>query len=1415
MPKVTRQRVIVAILLVLVLGGVALLAVPRLKKRSERSYNKAMLYLRGGKWPEAIGCLRSALRTLPEKGYEDPRLTPRHVQAQIVETYLLAGDPASALAELPALTQMGASAAEVELLRAKVFRARADQRVRAAGALLDAELCDSVIKDDVQPAIASITQQADSAPEPAAAYHELGRLYSLMTDLLTPKRSWLARQAELARSLTRQEEADARQAQADAVVADIREAQRKAALAYTRAIELDPGQWPPRVALARILLGASVSQLGRAREVLSPIIEHEPQHRDARLLLARVERIAGNYDKALEHVSGARREGSADFDLLVEQVQILTAAGRWSEAQAPSAEAVRLKPRDPMACYCRGLVLLHEEDPAKRPVALAEAVTDLQNIFEEEGRRWPRARFVLAQGLLAQGQTQQAVGAFRKALTEASDTSGGSTGEQMDLLSVLQGFPASFWTDMAAALQADDPQKAAQHEASAALLRARLMSVRATYRWQAAERGLTVELCDSILAKDVGPALEFAEQYVAQAERLAQAYTLLGGLYAQRHTFLKAKAELMAARARVLARTPGREEEAGARRADVFALLGDMGGAQRAAENAYGKAVRLDPTLDAPRLAIAASALTPIEDVRKMVEPIVKREPRNRDARLLLANSERVAGNYDAALAHVRALQQEGVDDADLVRAETEILVDAKRWAEAEPTSAKFLRLQPDSPRAAYLRGLVLLNQDRPGEAVQVLRPQASVLLPQARLVLAQGLFKLGKRDEAIAAFKQALEDVEAAGTGAALIGQWPELQQVEYEGGLVLARELVGQSPQEAAAYGRRALEVSPERREAYEAVRSAQKAAGLSGGQVEEVALLHARALAVRGQMDEALGVCEGELKGMGQGQGQGVRLLRAALLAGKGSYREAEEEYRRLWEEGQVGAGRDLARMYVRLGRDGEARGVYEELVKREPQDVEAVGGLVSLLRRQRDVDGARKVLEEAEGRLGREKVRGYLMELYVRQGRWAEALELARGQVEAQPGDVGAKVVLADLQWQAGDEQGAQETYKKVLEADPQHVGGYRLGLLELTQGRFEEALEVFREGRRRHPGDVGMTVSLALAMQAAGRPEEAVPLLAEGLDSGGPSGDERVPWYLAVIYAGLGKASDATSLSGRVRTASLGWPEDREALLTRLAGAEEAQRKGAAAAMNLAAAFSMAGCPPAALAQLQALEKLLPGEALPSCWHAALLDRLGDHEGAVSKYELVIRDQPDLVFARVGLALSHLSHGDTDKGVGVLEEALPHASAPAAADISLRLAGLYEQQGRFEAAISAYEAAMNEPATAPIAYNNLAGILATRRNDPVAARPLAERALQLTGGDPRVVDTLGWICYLQGDAAKAIELLEKARAALPSLPTVRYHLAVAYLKAGRRAEAKAELEEALAISRTFPEAEAAAAALATL
>ena len=95
----------------------------------------------------------------------------------------------------------------------------------------------------------------------------------------------------------------------------------------------------------------------------------------------------------------------------------------------------------------------------------------------------------------------------------------------------------------------------------------------------------------------------------------------------------------------------------------------------------------------------------------------------------------------------------------------------------------------------------------------------------------------------------------------------------------------------------------------------------------------------------------------------------------------------------------------------------------------------------------------------------------------------------------------------------------------------------------------------------------------------------------------------------------------------------------------------------------------------------------------------------------------------------------------------------------------------------------------------VALNNLAWTY-QQLKDP-RALATAERAMKLAPESPAVLDTLGWILVEQGNAARALPLLQQATSRAPSAGEIRYHLALALWKAGDKAKAKAELEKSLA------------------
>jgi putative PEP-CTERM system TPR-repeat lipoprotein len=142
-----------------------------------------------------------------------------------------------------------------------------------------------------------------------------------------------------------------------------------------------------------------------------------------------------------------------------------------------------------------------------------------------------------------------------------------------------------------------------------------------------------------------------------------------------------------------------------------------------------------------------------------------------------------------------------------------------------------------------------------------------------------------------------------------------------------------------------------------------------------------------------------------------------------------------------------------------------------------------------------------------------------------------------------------------------------------------------------------------------------------------------------------------------------------------------------------------------------------------------------------------------------------------------------------------------------------LADALARSGNLPAARSAYEALLKVSPDDAEAMNNLANLLLRAKDR--AALEVAERALSLAPQNTNVIDTVGWAALQAGQPDRALQLLRDARLRDPANNEVRYHLAAVLAKAGRRNEAREELQAALRSGRPFDSVAEARSLMSTL
>jgi len=131
--------------------------------------------------------------------------------------------------------------------------------------------------------------------------------------------------------------------------------------------------------------------------------------------------------------------------------------------------------------------------------------------------------------------------------------------------------------------------------------------------------------------------------------------------------------------------------------------------------------------------------------------------------------------------------------------------------------------------------------------------------------------------------------------------------------------------------------------------------------------------------------------------------------------------------------------------------------------------------------------------------------------------------------------------------------------------------------------------------------------------------------------------------------------------------------------------------------------------------------------------------------------------------------------------------------------------IYDAKGERQKANEYYQKALKiDPKFVP-ALNNLAWNYAEHGGNLSTALAHAKTAQAAEPNNPEVADTLGWIYFRTQDYMKAVDLLKESTEKIPDNPVVRYHLGMACYKKGDLPCAKEALQQALRLSRDFPEA----------
>jgi putative PEP-CTERM system TPR-repeat lipoprotein len=450
---------------------------------------------------------------------------------------------------------------------------------------------------------------------------------------------------------------------------------------------------------------------------------------------------------------------------------------------------------------------------------------------------------------------------------------------------------------------------------------------------------------------------------------------------------------------------------------------------------------------------------------------------------------------------------------------------------------------------------------------------------------------------------------------------------------------------------------------------------------------------------------------------------------------------------------------------------------------------------------------------------------------RDGKLKQALDSAR-RLQARypdkvdPPKLAAAVYLAAAQWDLGKAE-----LEKAIRIDPNDASATRnLGRIELIQGNYQKAKERILPLVKRQPGDIEAVRILAAAETRLGSPSGAIEALEQALKD---------------------KPDDLSLLTELAQIRLRGGSPGKVVEMTR--SLTDAQYQQQPALLELRGkAQLLSGDTAGAAGSFEKLVRLVPNAAPAHFQYANALASRGDAARARKELEQAIKLDPRYLPARVGeirmrvqsneldqarKALTKLRQdfGDRVEVLGIegwfalgtrdfptaeqkLTAALKKApssellllatraqwaqkkqepaltamrewlkSHPGDMAVHMQLAGAYLDMGREADAAAKYEQVVKLAPRHVPALNNLAWL--NRDRDLKKAMDYAQQAYQLAPKDPFVLDTLGMLTLKNGDASRAVSLLQDAATRSPNDAQIQVHLASALIQQGRTGEAQ--------------------------
>jgi len=528
------------------------------------------------------------------------------------------------------------------------------------------------------------------------------------------------------------------------------------------------------------------------------------------------------------------------------------------------------------------------------------------------------------------------------------------------------------------------------------------------------------------------------------------------------------------------------------------------------------------------------------------------------------------------------------------------------------------------------------------------------------------------------------------------------------------------------------------------------------------------------------------------------------------------------------------RELASLYIDLKEHENALGVLEEILEKNPEDLETLVLYGNLNQRLKQFDTAKDAYEKIiSSDPKRENIYTDLGRIYMSEDDLNNALRVFKQQVDHFPASIVGHFYLGKISAKQGNFEQAEAAFEKTLALEPDLLES-RFELIDILRskkkqdskgvtlkegetigavgfrlyGRYDAAVEkailkANPELKSVHEVRVGQTVHFPRRslIENEGRDvetEERIIGLYQSILKKN-SGNVRAAIELGLFYDEIGREADAEKILKNLGHRSI---NEQIVLSTAIQLYFEKQRYRE---LKILLNYMLLGAP----------------ESFDLFYVSGLnFNELDEKELAIKQFERVRPPSRFYENAIVNLALIYQEQKKIDKAIAHLEaasEKVPnnpefklylgtlyeekkaYATSekllkqgleiePENPKLHFRLGVVYDKWGKKDDCIASMKTAIRLDPQHASALNYLGYTYADLGQNLDEAEELIQRALEQKPDDGYITDSLGWVYYKKGLFQKALELILKAVALVSDDPIILEHLGDVYLKLDNREKA---------------------------